>query len=405
MQVRVAVNGGEAIIDIPDSVASNMSEAQLTQWIAQNVDRSKTRAGTIIPMADPSPYPVQQYQTPVAGPAPAPTAGQEDVYEMFNSDVTPLPPEQGYTGFMRQVPGLIMDGGSLLTSNPLYAGLAGGTAATIGGSKFLREGSVTPLTPSEAGQKYRKMHPLSPKKMFMADPDALRGAQPVIDQFNKTAPTGLLPGAPIPEGTQVKPGFFNVGFEDSAVTYNQAGADMQNKLNLIAHSADFAKNYGIKLPDVEAKIKAGDMDGALNDIYKAIEDHQKTSFGKIGEKISSNYKQGGAKQVAQKAGQKALDATKNLPKNAITATGNLLNKNALTRGAGGALAVGLISDAATSLKNIGREDALEEQAKQAKELRKFAEDRAYSLGVDSEELKLIREMHANPKTRHLLYQR
>jgi hypothetical protein len=180
---------------------------------------------------------------------------------------------------------------------------------------------------------------------------------------------------------------------------------MQNKLSLIAHSADFAKNYGIKLPDVEAKIKAGDMDGALDDIYKAIEDHQKTNFSKIGEKISSNYKQGGAKQVAQKAGQKALDATKNLPKNAITATGNLLNKNALTRGVGGALAGGLLTDAAISLSNIGHEDALEKQQKQAKEYRKFAEDKGFMLDANSEELEAIKRLHANPETRHLLYQR
>lgn len=401
MQIRVAVNGGEAIIDIPDSVANGMTEAQLTQWISQNVDRDNTRAGSIIPIANPAPLPIQPYNMPLPKPAPTPPEGQEDVYELFNSDVTPLPPEQPfYTGLMRQVPGYIMDGGSLLTSNPLSAGLAAGTAAAIGGSRFLREGSVTPLTPSEAGQKYRDMKGYNPRKMLMADPDALRGVQPVIDQFNKTAPTGLLPGSAMPP--EVAQQF---GVTGANPTYNQAGADMQNKLNLIAHSADFAKNYGIKLPDVEAKIKAGDMDGALNDIYKAIEDHQKTSFGKIGEKISSNYKQGGVKQVAQKTGKKALDATKNLPKNALTATGNLLNKNAWTRFGGAALAGGLINDAIISAKNIGREDALEEQANQAKELRNFAEDRAYSLGVDSEELKLIREMHANPKTRHLLYQR
>ena len=405
MQVKVAVNGGVAIIDVPDSIASSMSEAELTQWIAQNVDRSKTRAGTIIPMADPSPYPVQQYQTPSPSPAPAPTAGKEDVYGYMNPSAltgyeTPLPPEQGYTGFMRQVPGLIMDGGALLTSNPLYAGLAGGLGTTIAGSKLLREGSVTPLTPSEAGQKYRDMSKYNPRKMFMADPDALRGGKAVIDQFNKTAPTGLLPGSPMPP--EVAQQF---GVTGANPTYNQAGADMQNKLNLIAHSADFAKNYGIKLPDVEAKIKAGDMDGALDDIYKAIEEHQKTNFSKIGEKISSNYKQGGVKQVAKKAGQKTLDATKNLPKNAITATGNLLNKNALTRGAGGALAAGIITDAVTSLKNIGLEDALEEQANQAKEYRKFAEDKGYMLDANSEELEAIKRLHANPETRHLLYQR
>lgn len=400
MQVNVAVKGGTAIIDIPDSVANKMTEAELTQWISQNVDRDNTRAGSIIPMADPAPYPIQPYNMPTASPAPAPTPGQEDVYEMFNSGVTPLAPEQGNTGFIRQVPGAIMDYGALLGDSRIAQGVLGAGTLGLVGSKFLREGSVTPLTPSKEGQKYRDMKGYNPKKMIMADPDALRGAQPVIDKFISTSPNSVFAGASMPPEVAAQAG---VAGANPAYTAN--GAIAQNKINMITHAHDFAKNYGIKLPDVEAKINAGDFDGALDDISKAITDHQKTNFSKIGDKISSNYKQGGAKQVAQKTGKKALEATKNLPKNALTATGNLLNKNLGTRLLGGLGGGVILGDIATSLSNIGHEDALEEQQKQAKELRNFAEDRAYSLGVDSEELKLIREMHANPKTRHLLYQR
>ena len=405
MQVKVAVNGGTATIDIPDSIASGMSEAELTQWISQNVDRNNTRAGSIIPMADPAPYPVTPHQMgPQASPVPTAQeladAGQVDVNHFFNPDprnggVTPSAPEEGHTGFMRKIPGLATNFGSLMMENPLIPPVIGGIGASIAGSQMFREGSVTP-----SNSTFQPKAWYNPKRYFGGgNPDTLRGAPPVINKFISTSPSGLVPGAPMPPEVAAQ-----AGVTGANPTYNQAGAAMQNKINTIKHTKDFAKNYGIKLPDVEAKVNAGNFNGALDDINKAITDHQKTTFGKFGDKIKLNYQQGGVGQVASKVGDKAFKATKNLPTNALTATGNLLNKNWPTRIAGGGTAAFLLADAINSVRHIGHEDHLEEQAEEAKKYRKFAEDNAMRMGVDSEELEAIKRLHADPETRHLLYQ-
>ena len=396
MQVKVQVKGGTAIVDIPDSMA-NMPEAEFKRWIEQNIDRDNTRPGTIIPMADPAPMAIQPHNTPYPTPANTPVpAGQVDVEHFFqphelNNFTTPLPPESEYTGYMRQVPGAILNAPGYIIDNPLTAATAGALLTGVGGARAFREGSVTP-----ANSNYQPPKWYNPKRYFGGgNPDTLRGTQPVIDQFNRTAPATLLPTQPNPANP----------WSTSSPRPPSPTGMVQNQVNLIVHAQDFAKNYGIKFPDsVDSKIKTGDFTGALDDIYKAIDEHQKTAFSKTLDKIQKNYQQGGAKQVAQKVGQKALEGTKNLPRNAVTAGANLLNKGWGTRTVGGAGLGLILADAATSLANIGHEDYLEESAEEAKKYRDFVKDQGWRVDANSEEYEAIKRLHANPETRHLLFQ-
>jgi hypothetical protein len=403
-EIPVKVNGGQAFIDVPNSILTNdkdKNDAIISNYIAEleaggQFDRNSTRAGTRIVIGDSTPMTAPQHNynyPPADGPVPA---GRYDVNYMLNPDQRDLIPESGYEGLIGPAILNIPGAAEYIVDNPLLPPVLGGLATGTAASQFFRGSSFSPIAdapyPADPDPRSRIQ-----KLTFAQNPNVLRGTDQVMERFNALTPDMVRPGDAIPEGQLVKPGQFNVGFEDSAVTYNVAGAGERNKALMIKHIDDFATTYGIKLPDVTDKINAGDLDGALADVTQAVDNHQKSTFSKAIDKLSKNYNEGGVKQVAKKTGAKLKD----VPKNALNAT---LDAGKVRAGVAGGLGVGVAGDILYSLANLGEGAEREAQLQEAQRLREFSEAQSNYLIPDTEELEALKRLYNNPETRWMLQQ-